>query len=315
MEYGTEQLTMSDGNVNVIHHWIPEGDASSLKGVVILSHGMAEHAKRYERFGSVLAEKGFALYGEDHRGHGETAKLAKSAGKGDFGYLADKNGFFRVVDDIHEEVLMLKNRYPGKKIFLFGHSFGSFISQCFIEKYASDINGCVLCGTAGPRGALVSVAKCVGSIVSAFTGKQKPSKFMDSLAFGSYNARIPSPRTPFDWLSRDEAQVDRYIADDWCGFVCTTGFFCDMFAGLTYVHNKANMAAIPSGLPVLFIDGTGDPVGDYSKTVSALADIYRTNGMDDVSVKLYEDARHELLNETNHEEVEKDVLSWIESHL
>ncbi len=311
MVYSMDKMTMSDGNITVLHNWLPEGE---VKGVVVLSHGMAEHATRYERFASLLTEEGFALYAEDHRGHGETAKLASEKGTGALGYLADKDGFFRVVDDIHEEVEMLHKKYPDKKIFLFGHSFGSFISQCFIEKYGSSINGCILCGTAGPRNAMVKAAKIVGNVIRIFTGKRHISHLMDKMAFGAYNAKIQSPRTPFDWLSRDEKQVDAYIADDFCGFVCTIGFFCDMFAGLSFIHTRPHIAMIPLDLPVHFIDGTGDPVGDYSKTVQNLYDIYCSNGMKDVSIKLFTDARHELLNEINKEEVEQDVIAWLKSH-
>ena len=312
MKYAAEKMTMSDGAVTVVHHWLPEED---VKGIVLLSHGMAEHATRYERLASLLTAKGIALYAEDHRGHGETAKLAEENGTGKFGYLADKDGFFRVVDDIHEEALMLKKTYPGKKIILFGHSFGSFISQCFIEKYADSIDGVILCGTAGPQKAMVGAAKIVGGIAAFFGGRKKPSKFIDKLAFGSYNAKINPVRTPFDWLSRDPAQVDKYIADPWCGFVCTGGFFCDMFAGLTYIHKDSSLKAIPQNLPVHFIDGTADPVGAYAVSVQNLHDIYKANGIKDLSIKLFPEARHELLNETNKEEVEADVLSWIESHI
>lgn len=310
MKYELKKVTMSDGNVNAFHSWLPDGE---IKACLIISHGMAEHGKRYERFASVMTNIGYAVYCEDHRGHGETAKLQELNGTGGFGYLADKNGFFRVVDDIHEEVGKIKEWNPGKKVVLFGHSFGSFITQCFIEKYGKDIDSVVICGSAGPRNATVGAAKCIGAVVNIFASRKKPSKFMDNAAFGSYNKRIKNPRTPVDWLSRDEAEVDKYIADDWCGFVCTLGFFRDMFNGLTYIHKKSNMKKVPVNLPVLFIDGTGDPVGDYSKTVVKLSKIYKANGVKDVTLKLYEDARHELLNETNRDEITLDVVNWIEN--
>lgn len=312
MLYEKKNLTMSDGNENVVHIWHPDGD---VKACVVLSHGMAEHASRYERFADALTSLGFALYAEDHRGHGETAALAEDKKSGKRGYLADKDGFFRVVDDIHEEISFVKKNHPGKKIFLFGHSFGSFVSQCFIEKYGAEIDGCVLCGTAGPRNGLVAFAKCVGGLVALFGGKKRVSKFVNALSFGSYNSRIKNPRTLFDWLSRDNAEVDKYIEDEWCGFLCTTGFFCDMFAGLSFIHKKENMAAVPKNLPVLFIDGSGDPVGDYGKTVQNLFEIYRQNGMEDVRLKMYEEARHELLNETNRDEITSDVIGWMEGEL
>lgn len=300
-------LTMSDGNVNVVHSYLP----SRVEAVVLVSHGMVEHAARYEAFASFMCDKNIAVYVEDHRGHGETAKLAKDNGTGDFGYLADKNGFFRVVEDIHEEVLFLKDKYPGKKIILFGHSFGSFISQCLIEKYGDSIDGVVLCGTAGPRKALIAVSRVVGALPKLFA-KKRPSKFMNKLAFGAYNAKIKNPKTEFDWLSRDEEQVQKYINDPWCGYIPTAGFFADMSQGLSYIHKNGNMKKIPLSLPVFFIDGDADPVGSYTKTVTKLCSIYKKNGMETVDIKFYEGARHELLNETNKEEIWGDVREWVE---
>ena len=313
MIYEMKVISMSDGNKNVFHRWLPD-DRDSIKLVMILSHGMAEYAARYGRFASTLTSKGIALFAEDHRGHGETAALAEKEGTGKFGYLSDKDGFLRVAEDIHEEILMLKKEFPDKKIVLFGHSFGSFVSQCVIEKYGQILDGCVLCGTAGPRPMTIAFAKFVGLLVCAFGGKKKESKLIDKLSFSPYNSKIKNPRTDFDWLSRDEAQVDAYIAHPWCGFTCTGEFYRDLFKGLSLIHKKSMMASVPASLPVLFIDGTADPVGNYSKTVSALAEIYKKNGVSDVEIKLYEGARHELLNETNGAEVEGDVLNWMEKH-
>lgn len=311
MKYETQEFVMSDGNKNIVHSWLPE---TEVKAVLLISHGMAEHVERYKHFADLLTKDGFAVYGEDHRGHGKTAQLAKEEGKGDFGFLAEKDGFFRVVDDIYEEALKLKDMYKGKKLFLFGHSFGSFVTQCFIEKYGSCLDGCIICGTAGPRKATVATAKFIGNCIKKLRGAHSISKTMDSLAFGSYNSHIKKARTKVDWLSRDNNAVDAYIADPWCGFMCTIGFFCDMFAGLSFIHKKESIKGIPQNLPVYFIDGTGDPVGSYSKTVQNLYKIYKENGMADVSLKLYENARHELLNEINRDEVENDAKNWLLKH-
>jgi alpha-beta hydrolase superfamily lysophospholipase len=302
---------MSDGFEVVVHRWFPEG---AVKQIVLLSHGMAEYAERYDEFGRLLAANNIAFIAEDHRGHGETAANAELNGTGKFGYLADKNGFYRVVDDLHEEVLSLRKAYPDTKVILFGHSFGSFLAQAYVENYGSSIDGCILCGTAGPREGLVHFAKCIASTIKLFTGGKHVSKGLDAIAFGSNNAHQKNPRTPFDWLSRDEANVDKYIADDWCGFTCTVGFFYDMFNGLCCIHTKKNMASIPYTLPMHLICGTADPVGTYGKTVQKLYDIYCRNGMKHVDLKWYEGARHELLNETNREEVAQELLSWIKAH-
>lgn len=304
---------MSDGFTVVFHSWLPEGEVGA---IVILSHGMAEHAVRYERFAQALTAAGFALFAEDHRGHGETGTLSVQNGTGALGFLAPAGGFMRVVEDIHEEVLLIKNRYPHKKIILFGHSFGSFVSQAYIELYAKTLDGCILCGTAGPRTVTVKSARVVQRIVCFFTGKRHPSALLQLLAFGSYNAKISPQRTAVDWLSRDTSQVDLYIKDPLCGFLCTTGFFGDLFYGLDYIHKKKNLAAIDKQLPVLFIDGTGDPVGSYAKTVRHLYSIYTdVLNLTNVELKLYPDARHELLNETNYTQVQEDVLTWLSHRL
>lgn len=310
----SEQLTqkMSDGFDVVIHRWIPDGN---VRGVVFLSHGMAEHSTRYDTFGRMLAADGIAFIAEDHRGHGETAALSEKNGVGKFGYLADKNGFYRVVDDLHEEELAIRKEFPGKKVILFGHSFGSFIAQAYCEKYGDTIDGCILCGTAGPRLALVHFAKGIASIAKLFGGGKRVSNFINALAFGSNNAHQKNPRTPFDWLSRDEKNVDKYIADKWCGFPCTVGFFYDMFNGLCTIHTKKNMRLIPKTLPVHIICGTEDPVGTYGKTVKALYEQYKNNGMNSVDLKFYEGGRHELLNETNGGEVAEELHSWIKLHI
>ncbi|MBQ2313371.1 MAG: lysophospholipase [Treponema sp.] len=310
MQYSSETIVMTDGAENVLHSWLPEGDVQAL---VLLSHGMAEHASRYEGFASVLAENGMALFAEDHRGHGETAFRAEKAGKGKFGYLADKKGFFRVADDIHEEALLLRRRFPGKKLFLFGHSFGSLVSQCVMERYGGDFDGVVLCGTAGPRRAEVAFARTL-SLLLGICGRRRVLPLMDVLVFGSYNARIDSPRTPVDWVSSDPAAVDAYVADPWCGFTCTVGFFQDMFSGLGFIHAPQNLARIPHKLPVLLIAGKEDPVGSYGRTVEALANVYRAGGMEDVQLKLYDGDRHELLNERDRAQVQADVLAWLHSH-
>lgn len=312
MNYTKITQKMSDGAEITIHRWLPDGE---VKGIVHLSHGMAEHAFRYDEFGRLLTKNGIALIGEDHRGHGETAAAAEKNGTGKFGYIADENGFFRIVEDLHEENESIRKEFPGKKIILFGHSFGSFLSQCYCEKYSSTIDGCILCGTAGPRLGLMKLGKIVASVVKLFKGAKKESPLLNAMAFGAYNKNYNPKRTDFDWLSRDFNQVDRYIADPWCGFLCTTGFFLDMFTGLSWIHQPKNMKAIPSDLPVHLIDGTDDPVGDYSKTVKELFEIYRANGMKNVDLKLYPEARHELLNETNREEIADELLSWVNNHI
>lgn len=303
MNYDVETISMSDGNQNILHHWLPEGD---IRFVVVLSHGMTEHAFRYDDFGSFLVQNGIALYAEDHRGHGKTAELAVKNGTGLFGYLADKKGFFRVVDDIKEEIDLLRFRHPGKKVVLFGHSFGSFISQCYIEKYGNTIDACVLCGTAGPR-AVVHGGRLVSAVAKRFVGAKNTSALLEKTVFGSSYEN--------NWLTRDETLAAKAASDPWCTFHCTTGFYADMLEGLCYIHSGRNMKRIPQSLPVFLIAGDADPVGLFGKSVTKLFKKYQKNGMKAIAMRLYEGAKHELLNETNRDEVKKDVLSWMEEAL
>ena len=299
-------LTMSDGAEIVLHRWIPDGE---VRGVVQICHGMVEYARRYGHFAEALVAEGFAVYAHDLRGHGETSKDEK-----DRGFLADSEGFQRVVLDLRECITRLKSDFPGAPVVLFGHSFGSFVSQSFIEQFGDEIDACILSGTSGPMGALAEIGRILAGLFVLCKGKRHLSKFLYSLAFGSYNKRIQEPATPVDWVSSDPAEVKKYHEDPDCGFPVTASFFHDMLTGLCRIHKKAALASIPKTLPILLMSGDEDPVGAYGKTVSALDGIYRTLGIQDVTLKLYPGGRHEMLSEVNKEEVISDVLAWIEKH-
>lgn len=299
---------MSDGNVNTVYQWIPE----TVSHIVVLSHGMAEHAARYERFAEFLNRNGIALIAEDHRGHGKTGLKAQDSGTGSLSVLAEKDGFSRVSQDIFEELEYARSLFPGAQLVLFGHSFGSFIAQDVIERHGSILDRAVLCGTAGPRPFTVALAKCIGKIVQAFQGREKTGRLLNFLTFGSSNARIKNRRTEFDWLSRDAGEVDFYVNDPLCGIPATNGFLYDIYSGLSWIHKKKHIAMIPKDLPVLIAAGTADPVGSYGKTVKGLYRCYRKAGMNNVSLMLYEDARHELLNEINRDDIMKDILKFIQ---
>ena len=304
-------LKMDDGYEICLNRWQPDTE-EEIKGVVQLHHGLAEHSLRYDRFGSILAENGYVLNAYDMRGHGRSAELADKNGTGMFGKLADKNGFDRAVSDLKAITDNLKKDFPGKKTILMGHSFGSFVSQGFIEEYGDTIDGCILCGTAGPQKVLVTCGLIAAHLITFFTGKNKCLPIMEKLSFGSYNDRIKPLRTNLDWLSKNELNVDMYIMDNWCGFPLTNSFFCSMTEGLNKIHKAKNMKKIPAKLPVYFIYGSDDPVGSYGKTINALYNIYKQNGIENLEIKEYLGDRHEILNEDDKEQVEKDILTWIE---
>ena len=307
MKKNTVFVEMDDGQKIALHTWLPDGE---VKAVVQLCHGMAEFSMRYDRFGEILAENGITFYAHDHRGHGETAGCIEN-----LGYLADRDGFQRVVLDVRNLVKKAHEDFPGKKVFIFGHSFGSFVTQSFIEQFADEVSGAVICGSAGPRPLTISFGLVLAKIINAFKGGKSKAALLDGIAFGAYNKMIKDASTPFDWLSRDPEEVKKYADSPYCGFVCTNSFFKDMFTGLSTIHKPENMKKIPEKLPVFLIAGTADPVGNYGKTVVNLWKIYKANGISDLQIKLYKDARHELLNETTHAEVEKDILNWLNAHI
>ncbi len=311
MTTNTFYQKMEDGTEVNVMRWIPDGD---IRGIVQMSHGMAEHAARYDKMGTIFAEHGFVFCAHDHRGHGRTALKAQETGEGDFGHLSDKDGFDKVVGDLNEVLSKLKEDYPQKKTFLIGHSFGSFVSQSFIEQYGEKIDGVVLCGTAGPRVGFMRMAKFIFGLSKIF-GKRHRSKFCYWCAFSSYNKRIKNPKTQMDWLSRNEFNVEMYTSDKWCGVLPTAGFFHDLASGLVKIHSPEAMKRIPQKLPVYFIYGGEDPVGDYGKTIENLASVYKSNGMSDVEIKSWPEDRHEIFNEVDGDDVIEDTVKWLEKHL
>lgn len=300
--------TMNDGMEISVNRWIPDSDP---KAIIVISHGMSEHSLRYDKTASLFADAGFLVSAHDHRGHGRTAQKQIEKGEPGFGYLSDKNGYEKVRDDILEVITKLKTEFPGKKIILLGHSFGSFVTQAFIEKYSTEIDLCILCGSRGPQQALVKGGYFVTNLLYLFGQKKRTSKLLDKLSFGSYGKKISEKRTEFDWLTKDNSIIDMYIADAWCGFIMKTEFYHEMLKLLKTIHTAKNMKKIGKDLPVFVIAGKEDPVGDYGKTVTDLFNIYKSNGMKDVELKLYENDRHELFNETDSDTVIKDCIEWI----
>lgn len=302
--------TMSDGTEIWINRWAPDSD-DQIKGVIQLHHGIQEHSMRYDRLGSVLADAGYVLNAYDMRGHGHTAELAIEAKKGMFGKLADKDGFERIVCDLYEITNAVKLVYPGKKLILLSHSFGSFVAQAFIERFGNKIDGCVLIGTAGPRNFIIKLGQIIAHTIKAIKGSDYVSEFLYNLAMGNYNRKIKNPKDKFSWLTVNELNVEIFNMDNWCGIPLTNSILCDLTDGLLTIHSNKNLKKIPKDLPVTILYGDGDPVGDYGKTVEKLYKVYKKNGMSNVQIKKYENVRHEILNEDIKETVENDIIEWI----
>ena len=285
--------------------YIPEN--GEVKAVLQVAHGMAEHLERYEAFAEELSKNGVAMYINDHLGHGTSV-----AAKSELGYFGEKDGWKCFVEDCHKLMEIAKSKNPGKPYIFFGHSMGSFVARAFSAKYAGEIDGAVYCGTAGPNPA-AGAGMAVANLIIKLKGDHHKSKLIDKMAFGTYNSKFEK-RTAFDWLSRDNFQVDKYIADEYCGFLFTAAGYRDLFALLSYVSSKEWFQNLSKELPVLMISGAMDPVCNYSKGIDQVYNALKAAGKTNVQKILYPDARHEILNESAcFDTVCKDVLSWIDS--
>ena len=310
-----------DGTKLFLHRWLPGANAgpAAPAAVVHIIHGMAEHGLRYQRLADKLTARNIAVWAADQRGHGKTADLSvnQSGRGGRLGHCADKGGFDQVSRDVHAINTAIRKKYPNTPLVLMGHSWGSFITKNYIEQFCDTpgiIDGCILSGTMGPGGFMIKAGLPMMQLFAFFCGSRNGSEAARALADGPYSKPFRPNRTPFDWLSRDEAEVDAYINDPLCGKLCSTGFYRDMISGLNRIHTKNAMSRIPTGLPIYVFCGSADPVGNMGISPTALVNIYRSLGIKDLEFILYPGARHETLNETNREEVSDNLLDWIIRH-
>jgi alpha-beta hydrolase superfamily lysophospholipase len=303
-----------DGTKLYLYRWSPEKPP---KAALCIAHGMAEHALRYERLAQKLTGAGIEVWAADQRGHGKTADLnVNEPDKGGLlGHCGDGSAFSLVTQDVHDIISEIKKtgNFP---VFLLGHSWGSFIAQNYIEVYSDDlkINGCILSGTKGPGDAKVKAGIPFLSMLASLRGQRNGSDTAKNLADGAYNKPFKPNRTPFDWLSRDNAEVDKYIADPCCGMLCSSGFYRELAKLLYQIHKSEEMAKIRKDLPIYVFSGCADPVGDMGKGPADLVKAYRELGIKDVELELYPGDRHETLNETNREEVTDNLLAWLNKH-
>lgn len=282
---------------------VPDGKP---RAVVQIAHGIAEHIERYRPFMEFLANNGFVAAGNDHLGHGKSIRVPAEQG-----FFAEKDGWWRVVDDMDKLHDIMSKEYPELPYVLFGHSMGSFLTRTYLIKHPDKYDAVILSGTGHQSPALVLGGNAAASVMAKLNGAMGDGAKLDSLAFGTYLSKIENPRTKFDWLSRDTEQVDKYIADPLCGFVGKIGLYRDMMQGIKFITNEKNIAQMNKEKPVYFMSGDGDPVGDYGKGVERAYKAFCNAGLHDVFMRLYPGGRHEMLNETNKEQVYQDILNWL----
>ncbi len=283
--------------------WVPE---QRVVCIVQIIHGMAEYIERYEELAQYLGEKGILVTGDDHLGHGKS--VAKD---GTYGYFCEQDPATVVVRDVHRLKKMTQEEYPGIPYIILGHSMGSFILRNYLFRYGTGIQGAIVCGTGSQPKALVKVSKAIAALQGIFLGQKHVAKMIDKLAFGSYNKKIPDAKTSVDWLCTEESVVDAYVKDELCGFTFTVNGFRTLFTLLDRLNKEENLKAMPKNLPVYFIAGDMDPVGNYGEGVRKAYEDFQKAGMERVSLKLYAGDRHELLNEKDRQEVYKDIYPWI----
>lgn len=286
---------------------VPE---SSPRGIVQIAHGIADHIDRYKKFMMFLADKGFVVTGNDHLGHGHTISHPIEQG-----FFAYKDGWSHVVNDMDKLRSIMMVEYPELPYIFFGHSMGSFLTRTYIIDHPDNYHAVIISGTGHMTAPMVAGGLTLSSAISSVKGPRYISKLIDNIAFGSYNKGFAPNRTKFDWISRDENEVDKYIADPFCGFIACASTFRDMMGGIKFITNQDNIGKMNKSRPVLFISGDADPVGENGKGVLRAYDAFCKAGLEDVYVKLYPGGRHEMLNETNNQEVYNDILSWLDSKL
>lgn len=298
----------SDGKTT-IHAclWLPDGEAV---GVVQIIHGMAEYAKRYSPTAEFLTKRGFIVCANDHLGHGQSVNS-----KDDLGWFNEERSTDMVISDIRTLHLKVKAMAENAPYFIFGHSMGSFFCRKYISLYGKELSGAIIMGTGFKGKLMLNFALAFTKLNALFFGWRNKSKFIKSLAFGGYNKKIKSAKTKNDWLSVNGENVSSYEVDELCGFDFTDNGYSILFGILKQACSSKTINAVPKDLPVLFVAGERDPVGDYGKGVKKINKKFIKAGVKDVNIILYPDFRHELLNDHCKDKVLQDILEFINNRM
>lgn len=276
------------------------------KAILQISHGMTEYIERYDEFARYMADNGIIVVGNDHIGHGKSVNSEE-----EWGYFAKQQGSECIVNDLHHVTDIMKNKYPELPYFLLGHSMGSFFARRYIIEYGKTIDGAIIMGTGNQPFPMVFGGKLLIKLVTLLKGETYRSKLIQKIMFGSYNKRIKNAKTSNDWLTTDEAIVEKYSKEPSCTFIFTLNGFNNLVNTILYIKKKSNIEKVPKNLPILITSGEEDPVGNYGKDVKTLYQGLKDAGLKNTKLKLYEGCRHEILNEVARPTVYHDILEWI----
>lgn len=304
MQLHTFRLAAGDGADLFIYRWLRPGRC---KAIVQIAHGLAEHAGRYSRLAETLNAAGYGVYANDHRGHGQTC-----SGQNQLGFFARSNGWQLCIDDLWRVNRHVAAENPGAPVVLLGHSMGSTMAQQFIGEHGGALAGVVLSGSSGTPTALAAIGRLILRWERMRLGPQGRSKLANTLSFAAFNKQFARTRTAFDWLSRDPAEVDKYVADPLCGFQATVQLWIDLLDGWKAASTPEHRGRIHKTLPIYIIAGSRDSVSDNTKQIVPMLAAFRAAGLQNVQHRFYPEARHELFNETNRDEVTRDLVEWVD---
>ena len=302
MNYTTNTFITKDGEKIFYYHW----KTNNPKGIVQIAHGVGEHAGRYKPIASLLQEQGYEVYANDHRVHGNSVKS-----KDLLGFYEGGNYFNDAVEDMHELTKIIQQEHSDRKVILFGHSMGSLLSREYVTKYGKYLDALVLSGTASFMKGLGTVGLAGANITKFFIGRKRSSSTLKSLFFSEFNKKFKPNRTKVDWISRDDKQVDLFESDPLRIEDFSTSVFIDILKGSKKINTQRTFEATPKDLPIYIFSGDKDPVGEMGKGIKKVANQYKKAGINDLTLKIYEGGRHEMLNEINKEEVEQDFINWL----
>ena len=287
--------------------WIPDGEP---KAILQLVHGMNEYIGRYDEFAEFMCSNGFYVVGNDHVGHGESVVEDE-----DHGFFREKNGNRVLLEDLETVRRTASETYPGIPYFILGHSMGSFLVRQFVSLHGDKLAGAVIMGTGNQPPAVLDFGRALCTAIAKVRGPRYRSQLVAGMAMGNNNKRFEPNRTKADWLSKNEPNIDAYISNPWCTFTFTVSAYKDMFYSIRDCQRKKTIDRIPKDLPLLVTSGAEDPVGDFGKGVEQAYKSYVDAGIKDVTLKLYEGDRHEILNELDRDKVYHDLLKWFEDRM
>lgn len=297
------ELLADDGHSIKIYDWC--AGISTPSAVIQVVHGLGEHAARYERFAKTCNDNNLIVVAHNHRGHG--------ASEGN-GHFADADGWDKVIADVLQVREDIADRYPELPVVLLGHSMGSFVAQSFVMRHGGNYVALILSASTLASRVELAIGHAIAGIAAAIFGKRRTSALLNYLWIGKLNNSFRPYRTALDWLSRDAVEVDRYIADPFCGGLYSNRLWYDLTGGLLEITSSNSIASVRTDLPILIMGGEYDPVGGRIG-LARLADAYRKSGHDNLILSIYPGGRHEMLNETNRNEVTADIISWVQFQL